>query len=74
MKKCCYCERKKYITILSGDFWSDKKTVLCPLCNGKEKIQYNKKTYEKINDLDKQIEKIGFSRPANKEEIEQLKY
>ena len=72
MKKCCYCEGKKYITILTGDFWNDKETVLCPLCEGKGEIQYNKKTYEKINQLDKQIEEIGFSRPANKKEIEQL--
>ena len=72
MKKCCYCEGRKFVTILSGDFWSNEKTVLCPLCEGKGEIQYNKKTYEKINKLDKQIEEIGFSRPANKKEIEQL--
>lgn len=72
MKKCCYCEGKKYITILTGDFWNDKKTVLCPICEGKEEVIYNKKTYKKINQLDKQIEEVGFSRPANKKEIEQL--
>ena len=72
MKKCCYCEGQKYVTILTGDFWSNSETVLCPLCEGKGEIQYNKKVYKKINDLDKQIEEIGFSRPANKKEIEQL--
>lgn len=72
MKKCCYCEGRKFVTILSGDFWNDKKTVLCPICEGKREIQYNKKVYEKINKLDKQIEEIGFSRPANDKEIEQL--
>ena len=72
MKKCCYCGGKKYITILSGDFWSNKKTILCSLCEGKGELQYNKETYKKINDLDKKIEEIGFSRPANEKEIEQL--
>ena len=72
MKKCCYCEGKKFITILSGDFWNNSETVLCPLCKGKGELIYNKKVYEKINQLDKKIEEVGFSRPANDKEIEQL--
>ena len=72
MKKCCYCKGRKYITVLTGDFWRNKKTVVCPVCNGKGEIRYNKKTYEKINQLDKKIEEVGFCRPANNEEIEQV--
>lgn len=75
MKKCCHCNAKGYVSILTiyPEENSKVKTVICPICKGKKEVRYTQKVYSLMNKICRDLENKGlFDRPALDREIEKI--
>ena len=69
MKKCYYCDGRGLIKEFWGNQENENRVMVCPICKGKKEIRYTQKVYQDIRERELEVEKYGWDRPANKEEI-----